>query len=226
MATRTDNDRTKTNDGERRTGERSSGRSKRSGERSAFSFGAITDDGKNTAPLLGALAAGAALGIGANWARKFLQQKSEAMAAGNEWDEILKLEHRATLAKFDLLLATDDSQTGKRAALVKTIHYALNKHAHQEEQVVYPALRQANETVDADHLEHEHGYVKTFLYELENMPKDSPNFLGRVREFRNLIEEHAKMEEEQVYPRFKAALTPEQDKKITMLMNKEGMKMN
>lgn len=214
MATRTDNrDRN-------RSSARSDGR-RSDGDRSAFSFGS----NGNAAPLLGALAAGAAIGIGANWARKFLQQKSESMAAGNEWDEILKLEHKATLAKFDLLLATEDHEVGKRAALVKTIHYALNKHAHQEEQVVYPALRQANETVDADHLEHEHGYVKTFLYELENMPKDSPEFLGRVREFRNLIEEHARMEEEQVFPRFKQALSEEQDRKITALMNKEGMKM-
>lgn len=196
----------------------------RNSERSAFSFGGAGDAG--AAPLLGALAAGAAIGIGANWARKFLQQKSESIMAGNEWDEILKLEHKATLAKFDLLLATEDDETAKRASLVKTIHYALNKHAHQEEQVVYPALRQANETVDADHLEHEHGYVKTFLFELENMPKDSPEFLGRVREFRNLIEQHARMEEEQVYPRFKQSMTPEQNAKITMLMNKEGMKMN
>jgi hemerythrin superfamily protein len=219
MATRTENrDRSRSSDTSRR--ERKT--SNRSGERSAFSFGSATD---NPAPLLGALAAGAAIGIGANWARKFLMQKSESIAAGNEWDEILKLEHRATLAKFDLLLATEDHETGKRASLVKTIHYALNKHAHQEEQVVYPALRQANETVDADHLEHEHGYVKTYLYELENMPKDSPEFLVRVREFRNLIEEHARMEEEQVFPRFKQLMTEEQDKKITALMNKEGMKM-
>jgi hemerythrin superfamily protein len=213
MATRTENrDRNR------------SGNRQKDGERSAFNFDKATAGG--VTPLLGALAAGAAIGVGANWARKFLQQKSESMMAGNEWDEILKLEHKATLAKFDLLLATEDDETGKRAALVKTIHYALNKHAHQEEQVVYPALRQANETVDADHLEHEHGYVKTFLYRLENMEKNSPEFLPTVREFRNLIEEHARMEEEQVYPRFKQALTPEQDKKITTLMNKEGMKMN
>jgi hemerythrin superfamily protein len=204
-----------------RSGDKKNSRS--ANERSAFSFDRVEE---NAVPLLGALAAGAAIGIGANWARKFLQQKSESMAAGGEWDNILKLEHKATLAKFDLLLATDDSDTGKRASLVKTIHYALNKHAHQEEQVVYPALRQANETVDADHLEHEHGYVKTYLYRLENMEKDSPEFLPTVREFRQLIEEHARMEEEQVYPRFKNSLTEEQNDKITTLMNKEGMKMN
>lgn len=216
MATRNE-----TRDRSRSTGKKSTNRS--NSERSAFNFG---DSDNGALPLLGALAAGAAIGIGANWARKFLQQTSESMMAGNEWDSILALEHKATLAKFDLLLATDDSDTLKRTALVKTIHYALNKHAHQEEQVVYPALRQANETVDADHLEHEHGYVKTYLYRLENMEKDSPEFLPTVREFRNLIEEHARMEEEQVYPRFKQSLSEEQNAKITSLMNKEGMKMN
>src|SRR5689334_13646443 len=95
-------------------------------DRSAFSFGDL--DASDVAPILGALAAGAAIGIGANWARKFLMQTSESMAAGNQWDEILKLEHKATLAKFDLLLATDDSETGKRTALVKALHYGLNKH--------------------------------------------------------------------------------------------------
>ncbi|WP_114227889.1 MULTISPECIES: hemerythrin domain-containing protein [Sphingomonas] len=192
-------------------------------DRSAFSFGDL--DASDVAPILGALAAGAAIGIGANWARKFLMQTSESMAAGNQWDEILKLEHKATLAKFDLLLATDDSETGKRTALVKALHYGLNKHAHQEEQVVYPALRQANDAVDADHLEHEHGYVKTFLYELENMAKDAPDFLDRVQKFRDLVAAHAKMEEEQVFPQFKAELDDEQNAKITSLMNKEGIKM-
>lgn len=218
MATRSETRDRKTSS-QGRSGRKPTNRS----DSSAFRFGDGTVAG--AAPLLGALAAGAAIGIGANWARKFLMQQSESMAAGNQWDEILKLEHKATLAKFDLLLATDDSDTGKRAALVKTIHYALNKHAQQEEQVVYPALRQANEAVDADHLEHEHGYVKTFLYELENMEKDAPQFLSRVQEFRDLIAEHAKMEEEQVFPRFKDGMSEEQNAKITTLMNKEGMKM-
>ena len=95
MATRNENrDRNRSN--------RKSNRS--SDERSAFNFDRVEE---NALPLLGALAAGAAIGIGANWARKFLQQTSESMMAGNEWDSILALEHKATLAKFDLLLATD-----------------------------------------------------------------------------------------------------------------------
>ena len=212
MATRTDTGKPKTTTTKATT---------KKSEGSAFSF----SKPEGAPALLGTLAAGAAIGIAANWGRKFLMQQAASTAAGGEWDEILKLEHKATLATFDLLLATDDRDTGKRTALIKKLSYALEKHAHQEENVIYPALRQANETVDADHLEHEHGYVKTFLYELDNMRKDSPEFLGRVREFRALIAEHASMEEQQVYPRFKNELTPEQNKKITGLMNKEGMKM-
>ena len=67
--------------------------------------------------------------------------------------------------------------------------------------------------------------MKTFLYELDAMAKDSPQFLVRVREFRNLVSEHARMEEDQVFPRFKKVLSDAQDKKITGLLNKEGMKM-
>lgn len=214
--------RTETRDRTDQRSSRSGGNRKSSGERSAFNFGG---SGGNTAPLLGALAAGAAIGIGANWARKFLMQQSESMAAGNEWDQILAAEHKATLATFDMLLATDDTDIGKRTALVKKLSYALEKHAHMEESIVYPALRQANETVDADHLEHEHGYVKTFLYELDNMAKDSPTFMSRVREFRDLVASHASMEEQQVFPRFRQGMSEDQNKKITGLMNKEGMKM-
>jgi hemerythrin superfamily protein len=58
------------------------------------------------------------------------------------------------------------------------------------------------------------------------MDKSSPEFLPTVREFRDLIAEHVRMEEDQVYPRFKNSLSEEQNSKITMLMNKEGMKMN
>ena len=212
MATRTEN----------RASNRSSrrGRSSSNSERSAFSWGASD----NTGPLLGALAAGAAIGIGANWARKFLMQQTEAMAG--DWDEILAVEHKATLATFDMLLATDESETMKRTMLVKKLSYALEKHAHMEESVVYPALRLANNAGDADHLEHEHGYVKTYLYELDNMAKDSPEFLTKVREFRNLVAEHARMEEDQVFPRFKRSISEEQTKKINTMMNKEGMKMN
>jgi hemerythrin superfamily protein len=139
---------------------------------------------------------------------------------------MLAAEHEMALGIFDKMLATDETQTFKRKMLLMKLTHALDKHAHQEEMVVYPALREANEATDADHLEGEHGYIKTFLYELNEMGPDSPTWLEKVREFRALVSKHAHMEEEEVFPRFKKAMSEEQNERITMLVNRDGFWMS
>jgi len=195
-----------------------SNRSSSSENRSAFSWG------DNAGPLLGAALAGVALGFAANFGRKAVMQ-GMASAAG-DWDEILAAEHDATLAIFDKMLATDETQTFKRKMLLTKLCYSLDKHAYEEEMVIYPALRGANEAADADHLEHDHGYVKTFIYELGQMPADAPNWLEKVREFRELVSRHAHEEEEQIFPRFKDELTEEQNDRITGMVNRDGFWMS
>ena len=210
----------KTTTARRSTGARSrsssTSRSQSSAQPSAFNW-----SGKGS--WLGAAAAGAAFAIAANLGRKLAMQGMSA--AAGDWDDVLAAEHEATLALFDKILATDDSQTTKRALMIKKLAYALDKHAHEEEHVVYPALRAANDAHDADLLEGEHGYVKTYLFELSEMDKGSSDFLPKVREFRDMISRHAKMEEEEVFPRLKQGLTEEQNSHITSLVNKEGFKM-
>ena len=186
-------------------------------DRSAFSWG------DNSGAILGAALAGAAIGFAANYGRKFLMQGLEATAG--DWDEILATEHEMTLAIFDKMLATDETQTWKRSMLLMKLTHALDKHAHQEEMVVYPALREANIAHDADALEGEHGYIKTFLYELKQMGPSAPNWLEKVREFRALVSKHAHMEEERVFPSFKQNLSEEQNDKITGLVNADGFWM-
>jgi len=146
-------------------------------------------------------------------------------AAAGDWDEIFAAEHDMALAIFDKMLATDESQTFKRKMLLMKLTHALDKHAHQEEMVVYPALREANETADADHLEGEHGYIKTFIYELNELGPAASNWLEKVREFRHLVSSHAHMEEEQVFPRFKQDMDDEQNAHITSLVNRDGFWM-
>jgi len=201
-----------------RTQNRQSNRtSQQSENRSAFSFS------DNPAPIVGAAVAGAALGFAANFGRKFLAQARDA--AAGDWDEILATEHDAALAIFDKLLGTDETQTFKRRMLLMKLTHALDKHAHQEEMVVYPALREANETRDADTLELEHGYVKTYLYELGQMASDAPAWLEKVREFRDAFSKHVHMEEERVFPRFKRELNGDQNDKITSLVTRDGFRM-
>jgi hemerythrin superfamily protein len=209
MATRTQN---------RNSSRSSSSRNhSRNGIRSAFSWG------EGAGPVIAAAIGGAALGFAANFGRKALMQGMEASIG--DWDEILTAGHREALALFDKMLATDETQTFKRKMMFMKLCHALDKHAHAEEMVVYPALREANEAADADHLESEHGYIKTFIYELNEMGPDARNWLEKVREFRQLVAEHAKMEEDQVFPRFKREMDEEQNDRITSLVNRDGFWM-
>ena len=201
-----------------RTQNRSSARSSTSNQsKSAFSWS------DNAGPIIAAAIGGAALGFAANYGRKALMQGMEA--AVGDWDEILATEHDMALAIFDKMLATDETQTFKRKMLLMKLTHALDKHAHQEEMVVYPALREENEAVSADQLEGEHGYIKTFIYELNKMGAASPTWLEKVREFRELVSRHAHMEEEEVFPAFKKAMTDEQNARVTSLVNRDGFWM-
>jgi len=211
MATRTQNR------SSNRTSSRRSTSNRGSGSRSAFSWG------ESAAPVLGAALAGVAIGMAANYGRKFIMQGMES--AAGDWDEILAAEHDMAIAIFDKMLATDETQTFKRKMLLMKLTHALDKHAHQEEMVVYPALREANEKADADHLEGEHGYIKTFIFELNEMGPASPTWLEKVREFRQLVSTHAHMEEEEVFPRFKKGMDEEQNAHITSLVNRDGFWM-
>ena len=200
-------------------------RSKASRQRNRSSSGSSAFSwGDNAGPLFGAALAGVAIGFAANFGRKAIMQGMEA--AVGDWDEILASEHEMALAIFDKMLATDQTQTFKRKMLLMKLTHALDKHAHQEEMVVYPALREAGVRVEADQLETEHGEVKTYLYQLQEMGPDAPNWLETVREFRALISRHAHMEEEQVFPGFKQDLDEAQDARITSLVNRDGFWMS
>ena len=201
-----------------RTGNRSTNRSGgRSGqEKSAFNWG-------SSGAIAGVALGGAALAIAANLGRKLAVQGISARK-GN-WAESLAAEHDMVLALFDKMLATDDSQSMQRNLLLMKISHALDKHAYAEEHVVYPALREANDVSIAEQLETDHGEVKTFLYRLGNMKSDSPEWTPTVREFRTAVEAHARLEEDEVFPRLRSEISDELDERITHEVNKAGFMM-
>ena len=188
-----------------------------SNERSAFRWG-------STGAIAGVALGGAALAIAANMGRKFLSQAF--MGGHGNWAESLAQEHEAVLMIFDKMLATDDTQTTQRKMLLMKLGYALDKHAYAEEHVVYPALREANETADAEELETEHGQVKEFLYRLGHMAADDPAWIDTVREFRAAVEAHARMEEDQVFPRLRDGIDEDLDARITREVKKAEFMMS
>ncbi len=180
-------------------------------------------EGGNFGVIAGAAAGGVALGVLALLGRKAAVQAPTALA-GN-WDDALKAEHAATLKVFDAIEATDEHATTKRNMLLSHLKHALMKHAVEEENVIYPALRDAGQKDAADALTKEHGYVKQYLYDLENMPTNSPDWIAKVRQFRIDIEAHMREEEDQLFPMLRAQLSEERNKALTLQMNKEGFKV-
>ena len=202
---------------ENRTPNRSRNKN-RSGERSAFSWGR-----SNAGTIAAAAAAGAAIALAANASRKLITLGFPT--SPGSWDESLAAEHDAALAVLDKMLETDSGETFKRTMLLKKLAHALDVHTHEEEHVVYPALREAQQGRDVEQLEHEHGDVKTFLYKLNEMPADSPDWIETVRKLRTEIERHARMEENEVFPRFKKEMTEEQNSKLTARMKRDAFWM-
>lgn len=170
-----------------------------------------------------AAAAGVIAGIAATVGRKAAVQGMAAMTG--DWLEMLKTEHRAVIALFDKLEASTSQQTTKRTTLLMQIKHALSKHALEEENVVYPALREGGDKEQADQLNKEHGYVKQYLYELENMPRDDTRWLAKAGELRRDLEQHMADEEERIFPALQARLGPDRNAKLTMAVNKEGFKL-
>ena len=196
-----------------RTGTRSSNR----GGRAAFGWNA-----GQAGVVAAAAVAGAAVGIAANLGRKLVAQ---GLGDAADWADALAAEHQAVLALFDQLEATADTQAGARTHMLTKIKNALGKHALEEENVIYPALREANSVHDADALNAEHGYVKTYLYELENMPKEGSAWLAKAREFRAMLETHMRMEEEEVFPALRGALDAEKNARLSSAVWREGLKL-
>lgn len=172
---------------------------------------------------VGAAAAGLVAGLAANFVRKAIVQAPSAFAGS--WDEALKAEHQAVRAIFDRIEKTDEHSPTKRATLLMQLKHALARHAVEEENSVYACLRDHAQKAEADKLNHEHGYVKQYLYDLGLIDRRSAKWMAKLREFRAMIEDHMREEEETVFPRLRAALTEEENKQLTMAMNREGLKV-
>jgi len=178
--------------------------------------------GHGTGMVLGVAAAGIVAGFAANLGRKAMMQAPSALTG--DWFEALKAEHKAALALLDKLAKSTSEQPAKRTLLLTQLKHALGKHAFTEENVIYPALRDAGEKADADELNREHGYVKQYLYDLDNMENTSPLFLQKVAAFRADLEDHIRDEETRIFPTLHARLG-EKNKAITAAANKEGFKL-
>ena len=128
-------------------------------------------------------------------------------------------------ALFELGLRTHPNETGKRTAILAHLAYALTKHDIQEANVIYPALRDDGENSEAKKLAAEHFDIKTYLHDLALLRKDDPQWIKVWNAFYNLVKHHVREEEEEVYPGFHERLSGRENRRLTLAMNREGIKL-
>lgn len=185
-------------------------------------FGRVSSSSR-IGPLIGAAAAGFVAGLVANMGRKAVVEATTAIQG--DWFEALKAEHRLVEHMFQQILQTDDSQTMKRTMVLGRLSAALAKHDLEESSIIYPALRLHGRDAEGRHLAGDHADIKAYLFELDEMPKDDPNWIVRMRTFQELVLEHVREEEEQIYPGLRDLLTKAQNASLTLKIHREGIKL-
>ena len=127
--------------------------------------------------------------------------------------EMLKQDHAKVKKLLKQLTESDDSEE-KKAKLLKQIHQELEIHTRLEEDIFYPAFRDAKvkegEELYHESLEEHHIVEDTVIPDVEKVSPGSGEFAGRAKVLRELVEHHASDEEEEMFPKAKKALSKEE----------------
>ena len=162
--------------------------------------------------------AGLALGRGKKTVAK------AATALHGDWLGVLKSEHRAVQKLLKAMTDSDFGDGARRALLVEKVGDALTRHAVQEENVVYPAIR-GGEPERVGALYDDHAEMKSLLRELRELAPEDPVWEKRARALRKLVEGHIREEEKEIYPAFHAGLDAVENEKLTKQLNREGLRL-
>jgi hemerythrin superfamily protein len=118
--------------------------------------------------------------------------------------EMLKADHDKVKKAFKEFekLTQDDTATARQ--LVETTCEDLKVHTTLEEEIFYPALRDALEDEDIlNEAAVEHETAKMLIEQLENMGPDDPNFRATFTVLGEYVLHHVKEEEGEMFPQAK-----------------------
>jgi hemerythrin superfamily protein len=176
-------------------------------------------------PGMAIFASGAATAlIAARVLPPFLAQAtgSAQVASGRDPFAGLIADHRHFVALLTEMEQSPDDAKFHRLQLLLRLKRRLTAHALAEENVVYPTLHDdAKAADDAKHLYGEHADIKIHLHALEQMPKDHPDWAPRVRALKQLLEGHARHEEEVDFPELRRVLDETATRRLSAHVQRE-----
>lgn len=134
--------------------------------------------------------------------------KRSAATGTADATQLLTNDHREVKVLFNEYkkLAEGDGPEDERAALADKICRLLTIHATLEEEIFYPAAREAEVESDLlDEAEVEHASAKELIAQIETMQPDDRLYDARVSVLGEYIDHHVKEEEGEMFPKCRKA---------------------
>ena len=118
---------------------------------------------------------------------------------------LLKQDHRTVSALFEEFEKADEEE---QATIAQRVCQLLTVHAQIEEELVYPAAKEAFEGEEEDEdlvneAEVEHGSAKELIAKIEGMSSGDEHFKATVTVLGEYIKHHVKEEESELFPQLK-----------------------
>lgn len=118
--------------------------------------------------------------------------------------EMLKEDHAKVKKAFKEFENMDRSDTETCRQVVQTVCDDLKVHTTLEEEIFYPAVREAIEDEDImNEASVEHETAKMLIDQLENMEPDDPNYFATFTVLGEYVMHHVKEEEGEMFPQAK-----------------------
>jgi len=140
--------------------------------------------------------------------KKSTSSSSRSKAKQADAIGLLKADHAEVekMHKRFKKLVKEDAGAAEREQLAQDICSALTKHAAIEEEIFYPALREALED-DAivDHADVEHASAKNLIAQIQGMGADDSHFNATVLVLCEYVAHHVEEEEGKMFPKAKKA---------------------
>ena len=120
--------------------------------------------------------------------------------------ELLQEDHRQVEALFkDYEQLAESNDLDAKESVATEICEKLTVHAQIEEEIFYPAARQAlgGETEIIDEAEEEHADAKQLIAEIEEMSSDDSDYDAKVKSLSDAIAHHVEEEESEMFPKLR-----------------------
>ena len=135
---------------------------------------------------------------------------------------LLKADHEKVDALFAQLEETTERAEKTREELFTKLKQELDLHAHVEEKIFYPAIKEAEETRDITmEAFQEHHVVKVLLRELDAMEVTSETWTAKLKVLKENVEHHVEEEEDEMFKKARNVLSADQLKELGALIEQE-----